>query len=374
MVPALTDTDGSETLSLTIGAVPVGAILTDGTRSFTAISGNTTVAITGWTWSNLSIKPPAGFTGNFVLSVTATATEAVANQTASTSKPLTVTVLPKSVTSPIVLDLNGDGVHTTALGETEGTFDLLNTGYAIASGWISSEDAFLAFDRNHNGIIDDRSELFGGNIGEGFAKLAEFDTNGDGQVSNLDLGFSGLLLWQDKNSNHQTDAGELTSLSNAGVASLNTGYEALPALQNGNVLLERSVATWTDGRSMEMVDVYFRVDERPVRTPNPEPVVDKSAAITIKSTARAQSFSFMGQHGPLFVADGIVSAGQPAGVFDMPVIDWSGSAGGRDNANVQILDFDNNWVSDFLGTKAKKKDLVAATGLKIILGAKGTRR
>jgi hypothetical protein len=76
--------------------------------------------------------------------------------------------------------------------------------------------------------------------------------------NNDDTGFKELLLWKDKNSDHGTDAGELKSLEDAGIASLNTGYQALPDLQNGNLVLERSVATWADGRSMEMVDVYFR--------------------------------------------------------------------------------------------------------------------
>jgi serine-aspartate repeat-containing protein C/D/E len=128
----------------------------------------------------------------------------------------------------------------------------MNTGHAIRSSWISSDDAFLAFDRNHNGRIDDRSELFGGSIGEGFAQLKAFDSNGDGIVNNGDISFSELLLWQDKNSNHQTDGGELVSLQAAGSASLNADYQAIPEIQNGNLLLERSVATWADGLTMDM--------------------------------------------------------------------------------------------------------------------------
>ena len=45
---ALTDTDGSETLQLEISDVPVGATLTDGTQTFVASTGNTTVDVTSW--------------------------------------------------------------------------------------------------------------------------------------------------------------------------------------------------------------------------------------------------------------------------------------------------------------------------------------
>jgi hypothetical protein len=91
---------------------------------------------------------------------------------------------------PIVLDLNGDGVQTLALGATTGTFDLMNTGTAVRSGWISADDGFLAMDTNGNGVIDDRSELFGGAVGEGVAKLAQLDTNRDGVVDARDPSFS----------------------------------------------------------------------------------------------------------------------------------------------------------------------------------------
>ncbi|MCL6484678.1 MAG: carboxypeptidase regulatory-like domain-containing protein, partial [Janthinobacterium lividum] len=65
--------------------------------------------------------------------------------------------------TPIVIDLNGDGVHTIARADFHGSFDLLGTGSAIESGWVSADDGLLAIDNNGNGKIDNISELFGGN-------------------------------------------------------------------------------------------------------------------------------------------------------------------------------------------------------------------
>lgn len=90
----LKDTDGSETLALTVEAMPVGAILSDGTRSFTATTTNRTANISTWNLSTLSLTPPKDFNGTLNLQVTATATERSNGSTASTTETLTVNVLP----------------------------------------------------------------------------------------------------------------------------------------------------------------------------------------------------------------------------------------------------------------------------------------
>ncbi|MEK8049520.1 SdrD B-like domain-containing protein [Ideonella sp. DXS22W] len=163
--------------------------------------------------------------------------------------------------TPIVIDLDGNGIQTVARSASDATFDLFGNGTAVKSGWISGGDGFLAVDKNGNGQIDDISELFGGTAkGAGFAQLASYDSNGDGQVNASDAGFADLRVWQDANGNHQTDAGELLTLAQAGVAALTVGYTELPFLDaQGNLHLERSSATMADGRSADMTDVYFNV-------------------------------------------------------------------------------------------------------------------
>jgi len=173
--------------------------------------------------------------------------------------------------SPIALDLNGDGVQTTALGDTTGTFDLRGDGSQIESGWLSSEDAFLVVDSNGNGTIDDISEMFGGDVGDGFAKLATYDTNGDGLIDESELLGGGLALWRDGNSNHRTDAGELISLGSQGITSLDTAFVETPVYQNGNVLIEHGSATKADGTKVDLVDAYFQVaDTSAIAQPTPE--------------------------------------------------------------------------------------------------------
>ncbi|WP_193316712.1 SdrD B-like domain-containing protein [Janthinobacterium rivuli] len=166
--------------------------------------------------------------------------------------------------TPIVIDLNGDGVHTIARADFHGSFDLLGTGSAIQTGWVSAQDGLLAIDSNGNGKIDNVAELFGGNEkGTGFAKLSSYDSNHDGVVDAHDDKFAELRIWRDANSNGVTDDGELMSLHDAGVASLTVSYTELPFLDaNSNLHLERSSATLADGKSVDMTDVYFNVDAK----------------------------------------------------------------------------------------------------------------
>jgi VCBS repeat-containing protein len=99
----LADTDGSETLRLSIENLPVGAVLTDGSHQFTAGPAGTTADITGWAAANLSVTPPNDFNGSFSLKVTATAKEQLNGDQASTVATLKVTVLPVN-DAPIAKD------------------------------------------------------------------------------------------------------------------------------------------------------------------------------------------------------------------------------------------------------------------------------
>ena len=163
--------------------------------------------------------------------------------------------------TPIVIDLDGNGIQTISRADASAGFDLFGNGTAVKSGWISGSDGFLAVDKNGNGQIDSINELFGGSAkGAGFANLASYDSNGDGLVNDADAAFGQLMIWQDANGNHATDDGELMTLAQAGVASLTVGYTELPFLDaQGNLHLERSSATLASGASVDMTDVYFNV-------------------------------------------------------------------------------------------------------------------
>jgi VCBS repeat-containing protein len=366
IVAALVDTDGSEALAVTVGAIPAGAVLTDGVNTFTASAASSVADVTVWNLDNLHITAPQDFIGVFDLTITATATEGLTGETATKGDTLTVTVLNSNISSPLVLDLDGNGVETVSIDGSTATFDLLNTGEAVRSGWISEGDAFLAVDTNGNGIVDDRSELFGGAIGEGFAKLAKFDDNMDGRVDAADARFSELLLWADVNGNHRTDMGELSTLAARGVASLSTRYVMAPEEQNGNWLLEHGTATFSDGRVVELVDAYFRTD-----TPKADITADaRGATITVRSEMASVRSS------KLQVFAGGAVFDWPKGGAAVPQINWTGLPPTPEEGLMAIDEARKkkasikSWLTDFLGigSAGGAQRLWERTGLKVVLG------
>jgi hypothetical protein len=92
VLASLADTDGSESLAVQLQGIPEGATLTDGTNSFTATAAVTSVNITTWNRSSLSITFPSGHAGTSTLTAVATSTETATGATASTSTSFTVTV------------------------------------------------------------------------------------------------------------------------------------------------------------------------------------------------------------------------------------------------------------------------------------------
>jgi hypothetical protein len=105
-------------------------------------------------------------------------------------------------TSPLVVDRSGNGLEFSN-AEEGALFDVNGHGSMFWLGWpTSSDDAWLALDRNGNGIIDSGAELFGNtrvlrsgvNAKNGYEVLAELDDNGDAIIDSRDAVFSRLLL------------------------------------------------------------------------------------------------------------------------------------------------------------------------------------
>lgn len=153
--------------------------------------------------------------------------------------------------SPIVIDVLGNNFNLTSAANGV-QFDINGDGSKEQIAWsaANSDDAWLALDRNGNGLIDSGKELFGnstrqpapsaGEVKNGFLALTVFDKpanggNNDGKINNQDAVFSNLRLWQDANHNGVSEASELKTLSQLGLAKIDLDYrESRRTDEHGN--------------------------------------------------------------------------------------------------------------------------------------------
>ena len=201
---------------------------------------------------------------------------------------------------PLTLDLDGDGLETTGIAATNPIqFDHDGDGIKNGTGWVLSDDAFLVLDKNGNGTIDSGRELFGDSTiksngqtaVDGFDALADLDSlsnggNADGKISNLDSQFANLRLWRDLNQDGISQTGELFTLTQLNISSINVTKTAnSQTLPNGNQIADLGTFTRTDGATGNvgavtgnMADINLASDTFHRTFPN---VLDTSSVATL---------------------------------------------------------------------------------------------
>ena len=171
--------------------------------------------------------------------------------------------------SPLVVDLDGDGKIETVSTDGNIHFDFDSNQKIENSGWIGKNEGFLVRDINGNGQIDNGTEMFGNhtvlqngkNAVNGFEALKDLDSNGNGKFDAEDDAWSQVKVWRDANTNGIVDSGELLTLEQAGIESINLKYDyQKEADENGNLEIQQGTFNRTDGTTGKVSDVWFDVD------------------------------------------------------------------------------------------------------------------
>ena len=134
---------------------------------------------------------------------------------------------------------------------------------------MAADDGLLALDLNGDGRIGHGGELFGDNTllpdgspaENGYAALAQYDANQDGIIDSQDAVFERLRVWRDLNQDGISQEGELFTLPQLDISSLNLAHQnANRNLGNGNSLAQSGSYTRADGSQGSMGDLLLDAD------------------------------------------------------------------------------------------------------------------
>lgn len=93
---------------------------------------------------------------------------------------------------PLVINLDTD---VAELSDQKFYFDIDADGELDEVSMLGKSSGYLALDKNGDGKINDGSELFGTESGNGFADLAKYDEDGNGWIDENDSIWSKLQIW-----------------------------------------------------------------------------------------------------------------------------------------------------------------------------------
>jgi Ca2+-binding RTX toxin-like protein len=180
---ALSDTDGSEKLSVKIAGMPEGSVLTDGAGHTATVGSNGEASVSGWNLGSLTLTPPAYYNGHLDLTVTSTSTETLGGSAVTTAH-IPVTVYP-AVYNAATATSGSDNVTGTdgndiMVADIGGLTVVPGVNYNIAfmvdsSGSMSSASVAAAKDSLAQ-VFNTLKQSLGSNSGTVNIFLADFDT------------------------------------------------------------------------------------------------------------------------------------------------------------------------------------------------------
>ncbi|HWB77835.1 MAG TPA: calcium-binding protein [Nannocystaceae bacterium] len=166
------------------------------------------------------------------------------------------------------LAMSFDGAPIELVPGVAASFDLSTDGSCQQTDWPTAP--WLALDRDGDGAIESGAELFGnatpmasgGHAKNGFAALAELDSDRDGKITPKDARFGELVLWSDLDDDRIGTSAELRPLRDTKLVSIDLAFARQPSCDaRGNCGYERAAFQFRsdDGKLAvgEIVDLHL---------------------------------------------------------------------------------------------------------------------
>lgn len=118
---------------------------------------------------------------------------------------------------PLVINMD---VPTVAVRDQKFFFDINQDGTKEELSVLEKGSGFLALDKNEDGVINDGSELFGTQSGDGFGDLAAYDLDHNGWIDENDGIYEKLRVWTKDFEGKDT----LLSLKDADIGAIFLGH------------------------------------------------------------------------------------------------------------------------------------------------------
>jgi len=136
---------------------------------------------------------------------------------------------------PLIINFGGNAAELT---QTKFSFDIDSDGRDDQISFVNSGSGFLALDKNNDGTINNGSELFGAQSGNGFSELAAYDLDGNNWIDENDSIYSGLRIWSKDADGKDT----LIALGQQGIGAIYLGQVSTPfSIKDGENTLQGQV-------------------------------------------------------------------------------------------------------------------------------------
>ncbi len=183
---------------------------------------------------------------------------------------------------PIILNLSGNEVQTTTLAGSSTYFDMLNNGQKVQTGWGTAGEGYLVYDPNDSNnttAITQDSQMVGG-FGALQSLAQQVDGSGHGTLTQADTLWHNLKVWVDTTGSGQFQSGQLMSLDQLGITSLNLDGTAVNRNSNGNQILVDSSFTRADGSTGDVAGVNLMFNPNATASPVDNQVRNLIAAMS----------------------------------------------------------------------------------------------